>query len=155
ALAVACPLFWYMSVRPMSDVPGLAAALAAQACLALAWWRQQPDASGDRRLTPERMVASGRLVVLGALLAGCSIGVRSQNAVLTVPLLIGVLFDRVGRGAAGALLGGGIAFAAGVLVWAVPLIVASGGPSAYLASLGVQAGEDFAGVEMLSLNPSP
>ena len=28
ALAVACPLFWYLAVRPMSDVPGLAAALA-------------------------------------------------------------------------------------------------------------------------------
>ncbi|HUE85025.1 MAG TPA: DUF2723 domain-containing protein [Vicinamibacterales bacterium] len=155
ALAAACPLFWYLAVRPMSDVPGLAAALAAQTCLALAWWRQQPDASGDRRLNPERMGASGRMLVLGALLTGFSIGFRSQNAVLTIPFLAGVLLDRTGRGVAGAMVGGGVAFAVGALVWAIPLVVASGGAGAYLAALGSQAGEDFAGVDMLYLNPSP
>ena len=155
ALAVSCPLFWYLSVRPMSDVPGLAAALAAQACLALAWWRQQPDATGDRRLNADRLVSSGGMIVLGALLSGLSIGFRSQNAMLTIPFLMGVLLDRVGRGAAGAILGGGVAFAVGVLLWAVPLVIASGGVDAYLAALGSQAGEDFAGVEMLYLNPSP
>ena len=155
ALAASCPLFWYLAVRPMSDVPGLAAALAAQACLALAWWRQQPDASGDRRLNADRMVSSGRMVVLGALLTGLSIGFRSQNAMLTIPLLFGVLLDRTGRGVAGAIVGGGVAFAVGALLWAIPLVAASGGMGAYLAALGSQAGEDFAGVEMLSLNPTP
>lgn len=155
ALMAACPLFWYLAVRPMSDVPGLAAALAAQACLGLAWWRQQPDAGGPRTLTPDRMAASGRMIVLGALLAGLAIGFRSQNAMLTVPLLAGVLFDRIGRGVAGAMLGGGIAFGLGVLAWFVPLVVASGGWNAYLAALGSQAGEDFAGVDMLYQRPSP
>jgi hypothetical protein len=155
ALAVSCPLFWYLSVRPMSDVPGLAAALAAQACLALAWWRQQPDITGDRRLNPDRMVSSGRMIVLGALLTGLAIGFRSQNAMLTIPFLLGVLLDRIGRGVAGALLGGGVAFIVGVALWAVPLVVASGGVDAYLAALGSQAGEDFAGVDMLYLNPAP
>jgi len=155
ALAVSCPLFWYLSVRPMSDVPGLAAALAAQACLALAWWRQQPDASGDRRLNAERIGASGRMLVLGALLTGVAIGFRSQNALLTVPFLAGVLIDRIGRGVAGAMVGGGVAFAVGALIWVIPLVLASGGRDAYLAALGSQAGEDFAGVEMLYLNPSP
>lgn len=154
-VAVCCPLFWYLAVRPMSDVPGLAAALAAQSCLLLAWWRQRPTPSGDRRLAPGRMAASGSMIVLGALLSGIATGFRSQNAVLTVPLLLGAIADRVGRGAAGALLGASVAFTAGVLVWAVPLVVASGGPGAYLAALGSQAGEDFAGVEMLSLNPTP
>jgi Protein of unknown function (DUF2723) len=155
ALAVSCPLFWYLSVRPMSDVPGLAAALAAQACLALAWWRQQPDATGDRRLNADRLVSSGGMLVLGALLTGLSIGFRSQNAMLTIPFLVGVLLDRIGRGVAGAMFGGGVAFAVGVLLWTVPLVMASGGVGAYLAALGSQAGEDFAGVEMLYLNPSP
>ena len=155
ALTASCPLFWYLSVRPMSDVPGLAAALAAQACLALAWWRQQPDESGDRRLSPERMAASGRMIVLGALVSGIAIGFRSQNAMLTLPFLAGVLLDRVGRGVAGAILGGAIAFTVGALLWAVPLVAASGGVNAYLAALGTQAGEDFAGVEMLYLNPGP
>ena len=153
ALTAACPLFWYMAVRPMSDVPGLAAALAAQACLLLAWWRQGPGAAGDRRLSPARMAASGRMIVLGSLLAALSIGFRSQNAVLTVPLLAGVLADRIGRGVAGAVMGGAVAFGVGVALWAVPLVVASGGVDAYLAALGTQAGEDFAGVQMLYLNP--
>ncbi|HXG88314.1 MAG TPA: DUF2723 domain-containing protein [Vicinamibacterales bacterium] len=155
ALTIACPLFWYLGVRPMSDVPGLAAALAAQAALALAWWRQQRDADGDRRLAPERIGASGRMIVLGALLAGLAIGFRSQNAFLTVPLLFGVLVDRIGRGVAGAMIGGAVAFSVGVLAWAVPLVVASGGWTAYLGALGSQAGEDFAGAEMLYLNPAP
>lgn len=153
ALTASSPLFWYLSVRPMSDVPGLAAATAALACLGLAWWRQQPEEDGDRRLTPERMEASGRMIVLGALLTGIAIGFRSQNAVLTLPFLAGVLLDRIGRGVAGAMLGATVAFAVGALLWAVPLVVASGGVNAYLAALGTQAGEDFAGVEMLYLNP--
>lgn len=153
ALTASSPLFWYLSVRPMSDVPGLAAALAALACLSLAWWRQRPDEHGDRRLPPARMEASGKMIVLGALLTGVAIGFRSQNAVLTLPFLAGVLLDRLGRGAAGAVLGALVASSVGALVWAVPLLVASGGLNAYLAALGGQAGEDFAGVEMLYLNP--
>ena len=153
ALTASSPLFWYLSVRPMSDVPGLAAALAALGCLALAWWRQRPDPTGDRRLTPERMEASGRMIVLGALLTGIAIGFRSQNAVLTLPFLAGVLLDRIGRGVAGAIVGGAVAMIFGALLWAVPLVIASGGVNAYLAALGSQAGEDFSGVEMLYLNP--
>jgi hypothetical protein len=153
ALTASSPLFWYMSVRPMSDVPGLAAALGALACLALAWRRQRPDDTGDRRLSPERTEASGRMIVLGALLTGVAIGFRSQNAMLTLPFFAGVLLDRTGRGVAGAMLGGAVAMTVGALLWAVPLVVASGGVNAYLAALGSQAGEDFAGVEMLYLNP--
>jgi len=155
ALTAACPLFWYMAVRPMSDMPGLAAALGALACLALAWRRQQPAEAGDRRLPPAQMAASGRMIVLGSLLAALSIGVRSQNAVLTIPFLLAVLIDRVGRGVAGAMLGGGVAFTVGGLLWGVPLLAASGGWTAYLSALGTQAGEDFAGVQMLYVNPSP
>jgi len=154
-LAATAPLTWYMTSRPMSDVPGLAAAMAALACLGLAWWRQRPGPDGDRRLEPAAMAASGRAIVLGALVAGFAIGFRSQTLWITAPLLLLVLADRVGRGVAGALLGSAIAFTVGVLAWAVPLVVASGGPQAYLAALGSQAGEDFAGVEMLSLNPTP
>ena len=155
ALTLACPLMWYLGVRPMSDVPGLAAALAAQAAIGLAWWRQQSSATEGTRLTPDRLAASGRMIVLGSALAGLAIGLRSQNAVLTLPLLAGVLADRIGRGVAGALVGSGVALAVGVLAWAVPLVAASGGLNGYLAALGSQAGEDFAGVEMLYLNPTP
>jgi hypothetical protein len=155
AITVSCPLFWYLAVRPMSDLPGLVFALAAQACLMLAWARQTPGADGDRRLPAALMSASGRMIVLGAFLAAVSIGLRSQTVWFTVPLLVLVLLDRIGRGVAGAMLGGGVMFVIGGLLWGVPLLIASGGLNAYLAALGSQAGEDFAGGEMLYTNPSP
>lgn len=154
-LFAACPLTWYLTSRPMSDVPGLTAACAALACLALAWWRQHPTPEGERRLQAAEMAASGRLIVLGALLAGLAIGFRSQTVWVTLPLLLLVLADRAGRGLMGALLGASVAFATGVIAWGIPLLVASGGLQAYLAALGGQAGEDFAGVEMLYLTPTP
>ncbi len=155
AITISCPLFWYLSVRPLSDLPGLAFALAAQSCLMLAWLRQRPHAGGDRRLSPEAMAASGRMIVAGAFLAAFAIGVRSQTVWLTVPLLVVVLFDRVGRGVAGALIGVTVMFIAGGLSWGLPLLAASGGLNAYLAALGTQAGEDFTSGEMLYTNPSP
>jgi hypothetical protein len=94
------------------------------------------------------------MIVLGSVLAGLATGFRAQNALLTLPLLAGVLVDRIGRGFAGALIGSTVAFSVGALIWAVPLVVASGGIGAYLAALGSQAGEDFAGVEMLYAHPS-
>lgn len=155
AITASCPLFWYLAVRPMSDLPGLAFALASQACLMIAFKRQRPDANGDRRLSPAMMAASGRMIVAGAFLAAVAIGVRSQTMWLTIPLLLLVLLDRTGRGVAGALLGGGTMFVAGGLLWGIPLLIASGGLNAYLAALGTQAGEDFTSGEMLYTNPNP
>jgi hypothetical protein len=155
AIAASCPLFWYLAVRPMSDLPGLAFVLAAQACLLLAWWRQTPPPDGDRRLTPAMTAASGRMIVAGAFLAAISIGMRSQGAWLTVPLLMLVLADRIGRGVAGALLGSAMTFTIGGLLWGIPLLVASGGLGAYLTALGAQAGGDFTSGEMLYQTPTP
>ena len=155
AIAASCPLFWYLGARPMSDLPGLTAALASQACLMSAWRMQRPGPGGDRRLSPAMTGASGRMIVIGAFLAAFSIGLRSQTVWFTAPLLALVLFDRVGRGVAGALIGSSVMFAAGGLAWGIPLLVASGGLNTYLAALGTQAGEDFASGEMLYTNPSP
>ena len=47
------------------------------------------------------------------------------------------------------------AAAAGVAVWALPLVWFSGGPRRYLQALGSQAGEDFSGVVMLWTHPTP
>jgi Protein O-mannosyl-transferase TMEM260-like len=155
AITISCPLFWYLAVRPMSDLPGFAVAIAAQACLLTAWWRQTPASTGERRLSIPALTASGRMIVLGALLSAIAIGVRSQTVWFTVPLLLLVLFDRIGRGVAGAILGSAVSFLLGALAWGVPLIIASGGLASYLAALGSQAGEDFAAGEMLYLNPTP
>jgi hypothetical protein len=154
-LTLAAPLYWFTADRPLSDMTGLAAALLAQALLATAFVQQgiarrsatTPSQPGARALIAAR---SGRLIVLGAFAAAVSIGVRSQVAWLTLPLLALVLLDRAGRGAAGALLGSSMSFLIGGLLWGVPLLALSGGPEAYLAALGNQAGEDFSGVDMLA-----
>jgi hypothetical protein len=155
ALTLASPLVWTLAARPMSDLPGLALALAAQACLLTAWWWQTPETGGERRLSPELLARSGRMIVVGALVAGVAVGLRTQTLWLTAPLLALVLVDRIGRGVAGAIIGAGMTFTIGCLAWAIPLVAASGGLQGYLTALGTQAGEDFAGGEMLYVNPAP
>jgi hypothetical protein len=175
ALFAASPLVWMSGLRPMSDLPGLAAALVAQALIL--------HGRTDRR----------RLVE-GALVSGLAAGIRVQTVFLTLPLLALGLFqqwqaritrklptpnsiprpgsgcpEHESKGTTPKGLGVGAvgigswrwlaypiaAFAAGVLVWAVPLVVDSGGIQGYLRALGSQAGEDFAWVNMLWLEPTP
>jgi len=149
-LAMVSPLYWFNAGRPMSDVPGLAVTLAAQAALVSAFVRQRMNPER----TPAALADSGRMIVLGAFLAALAIGMRSQALWLTLPLLALVLVQRAGRGAAGALLGSAMTFTIGVLLWAVPLVIASGGLMAYRAAIAAQGREDFAGVDMLYRNPS-
>jgi hypothetical protein len=142
-LVLACsPLFWFTSLRPLSDLPGLAVAFVALALLIHAIrWRNAWTASATRAL------------MIGAIMAAISIGFRSQMAVLTVPLLcLAILRPGVpGVARAGAVA----AFVVAGLAWAVPLIVLTDGLGGYLAALGSQAGEDFVGVVMLWTNPTP
>jgi hypothetical protein len=129
-LLAVCPLFWLTGARPMSDMPGLAAAFAAQA-----------------------MMLSGRASA-GAFLAGLAIGVRSQTLWLTAPLLAWLLLQGGPNAWRQAMRA--VAFAAaGVLAWFIPLLVATGGLDAYLAALRSQAGEDFAFVDMFWADPTP
>lgn len=139
ALLAVCPLFWISGLRPLSDLSGLALALVAQALVV-------------------RGPARPSLGVAGAFVAGLAAGVRVQTLVLTAPLLIlaGIgethFFTRSWiRRALGVLA----AFAAGLLIWLVPLVAISGGPEGYLRALSAQAGEDFAWVDMLWANPTP
>ena len=66
-----------------------------------------------------------------------------------------MLLDRAGRGAAGALLGSAMTFSIGVLVWAIPLLVASGGLAQYRAAFAGQAAEQFTGLDIFLSNPTP
>jgi hypothetical protein len=152
-LTLASPLYWFTSARPLSDLPGLAMALAAQAILAAAFVRQYNLKAGaeDKSL----LVASGQLIVLGAFVAGFAAGMRSQSVWLTLPLLLLVITDRVGRGAAGAILGSSITFGIGGLLWFIPMVIVTGGPAAYFRALSSQAGEDFSGVDMLYTSARP
>lgn len=138
-LVVTTPVMWFAMARPMSDVPGLALALLAQALLVGAWlaFRERAFAVGDRRLA------------LGAIAAALAVGARSQGLWLVAPILVLALVGRRGEGAPRAQLAALAGAALACLAWLVPLVVVSGGLDGYLATLADQAGEDFAGVEML------
>jgi hypothetical protein len=129
----ATPLFWVTGQRPMSDLPGLAAAIGAQALLL------------NGRTDRTRLLQ-------GALLAGLAVGIRVQTAALTLPVLAWMILverrDKVSLNAIAAFVVGGLA-------WAIPLVIATGGPSRYVAALGSQGNSDFAGVDMLWSNPTP
>ncbi|MDR1989735.1 MAG: DUF2723 domain-containing protein [Acidobacteriaceae bacterium] len=133
-VAVTCPLFWFTASRPMSDMFGLAAAIAIQAMLL--------------------RVGSVRSLALAAAAAGLAAGIRSQVIWLTVPLLLlAVLRVPRGvrwRGACAAL----VAYGAAVLVWAIPMLWDTGGLAAYWAALSSQGTADLNGVEMLATTPT-
>ena len=106
-------------------------------------------------MAPAELAATGRLIVLAAFAAGLAIGLRTQTAWLTLPLLVLVIADRAGRSAAAAIVGSAVTFTAGVLCWALPLVIASGGPAAYWQAIASQAGEDLEGVDMLFTSTRP
>jgi hypothetical protein len=133
-VAVSSPLYWFTAARPLSDTAGLAAALAVQA-LALA------------APTP------GALAV-AASIAGLAIGVRSQAAWLTVPLIAFLILRRRDDARARTAARAGAAFGAGVLAWGVPLVILTGGPAAYWHAISSQGTEDLSGVTMLWTQPT-
>jgi hypothetical protein len=135
-LLTVAPVSWLSAQRPMSDTVGFAAALVAQALVLTG------------RGSPPRLVA-------GAVAAGLAAGVRTQTALLTLPLLCFALVEQRRRGTWWLVSRPLAGLAAGGLVWAIPLLVLSGGVSGYLDALGSQAGEDFAFVEMLWADPTP
>jgi hypothetical protein len=146
-VSVTCPLFWFMAVRPMSDVPGLGAALMVQALLFSAYRAQQR----------QRWRTAMRLLLAGAVASGVAVGLRSQTLWLTLPLLIVIAFRqiRVADRPVGSTMTLLNALALGVALWGIPMVAASGGPRAYQAALVAQAAEDFADVPMLYQDPSP
>lgn len=138
-ITAAAPLFWFTASRPLSDMTGLAASFVALALIAAA-------------LAPRSGGRSAALLIAGAFVAGLAAGVRSQTLILTLPLLAwAVLRAAPARRDQLAAVG---ALAAGILLWAIPLIVATGGPTAYVAALRNQGAEDFTGVVMLWTQPS-
>jgi hypothetical protein len=140
------PLYWFTAARPLSDMAGLAAALAVQAAILRATTRRE--------------------WVVAAFLAGLAAGLRSQVLWLTVPLLAFAVFRRrpgpLGRdtpASAGpkgpALHEVGLAFAVGILAWAIPLVMLTGGPVAYWLAVFNQGAEDLGGVQMLWTTRTP
>ncbi len=133
-VVAAAPLFWFTAARPLSDMTGLAASLGVQAML----------------------VAGGGIggLTLAAFLAAFAAGIRSQVVWLTLPLLVlAVVRLRADVRLQGAIRAF-VAYAAGGLTWFVPLVLVSGGPSAYLTVFYSQGAEDLSGVAMLATTPT-
>jgi hypothetical protein len=139
----AAPLFWMSGLRPLSDMPGLAAALGAQVLLLRAC------VAGVEATRP-----SLAPLAIAAAAAGLAMGVRSQVLWLAAPLVVAAIVCTRRAGMVRAALAGSASAAAGALVWAVPLAWASGGLQAYLAALDGMARADFANVRMLATTPS-
>ena len=141
-VATTTPLYWFTAVRPLSDSSGLAAALAVQAMTLGA--------------------TSARGLAIAGLCAGLATGLRSQVVWLTFPLLIyqalhhgghsgrrdSVLVDK-GASPVSSVAAIFIAFLAGALLWFAPLVIVSGGPSAYWHALSDQGAEDLGNIQML------
>jgi hypothetical protein len=73
---------------------------------------------------------------------------------LTVPLLL-LAFSRRRAWQPRPALSVAGAYAAGVVIWALPLLLLSGGPRAYWNAVAFQGGADLSGVTMLWTNPTP
>ncbi len=148
-LCVTSPLYWFNAARPMSDIPGtvLYAGRSSRAgrSVRAAAAESGPDTRGACGL---RQDDRARRIPLGSGNRHALASVVADIAVLAV-----VLVQRAGRGAAGAVLGSAMAFTIGVLIWAIPLVIASGGPMAYQTAISAQGSEDFSGVDMLYRNP--
>ena len=149
-LTLAVPLVWFSAGRAQSDLPGLTTALVAQALLVTAYWRDHAFGPANPYDDLPRPESSGRLIVAAALVAGLAVGMHLQTLWLTLPILTFILIERTGRDAAGAMMGGAVAFTVAVLVWAVPTVMVSGGAAEYLRIVRAQAMEDFSGVELMT-----
>jgi hypothetical protein len=132
-LVVTCPLYWITAARPLSDAAGLAAALALQALIITA-----PSPSS---------------LTLAAGLAGFALGLRSQIAWLTVPVLVHAVIRRRRKDGWSGAVRVTVAYGAGALFWAIPLLIVSG-PTKYVQTFWNQGAEDLTGVAMLSTTHS-
>jgi hypothetical protein len=135
-LLATAPLFWVTGLRPMSDMPGLAVALGAQALLL-------------------RGLSNPGSLITGALVTGLAAGVRSQTLWLTMPLFLAALLAHRRAGPIWLASRPIAAFAGGAAAWAVPLVILSGGFEPYWTALAAQALDDRTAVDMLWLNPTP
>jgi hypothetical protein len=166
AVAMTAPLYWFTAARPLSDAAGLAAALAVQAMtlaanstralamaafgaglaaglrsqviwltvplLILAGLRARENAAG-LRARGSGLEEALRAQASGLTRSGGSEALSPQPSALTLTLTLMAL-----------------AFGAGALLWFVPLLIVSGGPSAYWHALFAQGAEDLGNIQMLS-----
>jgi hypothetical protein len=133
-LTITAPLYWFTAARPLSDMAGLTAAVTVQ--------------------TIALSASTPASVLLAVFCGAVTIGIRSQVAWLTLPLLVYVLSRRPSADRPRTVAAAIPVFMAGCAVWAVPLVVLNGGPAAYARALFSQGAEDLTGVQMLWTTPT-
>jgi hypothetical protein len=136
-LAIVSPVVWFTGIRPLSDLAGLAFAVASLALVVPA----ALDQGGARR--------SAQLVA-GAVVAGIAAGVRSQTLWITGPALVAAVALTLWRRDHRSALLAAAGLALGVTVWMVPFLAVSGGWRTYVDLLTAQAASDFRG-DMLAV----
>ena len=154
ALAATCPLFWITAMRPLSDVPGLCFSLLSQALALAAYDRRGREPAKTASEASSVSVSVNYRLLGAAVVAGLAVGVRVQTALLTLPLLLFVTLIEARRGRLSAVVHIPVAIACGMLAWAVPMMLAVGGPNEYLRLLTTVAVDDIQGVDMIATNPS-
>jgi len=142
-LTLCAPMYWLTASRPLTDTPGLVAAVAVQAWLLRGLQRLREETTGVPRD-----------LLWAAAGAGFIIGLRSQTLWLTAPLIAWVIIELILRKRPRAASAMVAAAAAGAFAWAIPLVWASGGLTTYLRALGNQGSEDFSNIEMLWTTPT-
>ena len=149
ALTMTCPLFWFLGVRPLSDLPGLTAAFAALslALWAVRWAEEQP--AGGSAASPRWLFLSG------VLTAAVGSGLRIQVGIIAIPLLAAAWVMLKRRGRAPGVMSVVAVGLAGVLAWLLPLIAAAGGLHTYMGALELQGQSDVEEAVMLAASPAP
>jgi hypothetical protein len=149
-VAATSPLYWFTAVRPLSDMTGLAAALGVQALTLAA-----AGTSGTPGSLLSSLSLTSAALLVSSLLAGLAVGIRSQVAWLTVPLILLTIARRPPQDRTRTAAWAAAAFIVGALVWGVPLVMLTGGPEAYWHALRGQGAEDLTGIAMLWTKPAP
>lgn len=133
AVAMTSPIYWFTAARPLGDAAGLSAALFAQSGLLAA-----------------SALPALNIAAFGAALA---VGVRAQTFWLTTPLFVYVVRGWRRKERRRALWQSALAYVAGLCGWGVPLIVLSGGLSAYWRAMLGRRIEEVNDVRTLWTSP--
>ncbi len=126
-VVASAPLVWMIAARHLSDATGLLLVLSAYLLMARG---QVPAASA---------------------LSGIGMGLRVQTTLLTIPALLICMAHTRSRKTAAAACGW---FTAGVILWLLPLLVATEGPTKYWKALVNQGEDDLSSSVILAADPT-
>ncbi len=113
------PVYWFTSLRAVSDVPGLTFVL----LTAAAATSKLKDRSA---------------VIAVALLSAVALGIRPSNSLILAPLMLYFVVERSLWKKAGLFLTGLICFSAALATWLVPLILDTGDLKRFLELFAIQ-----------------